>query len=775
MTSTEDHAPAPGRKDSDITDDTPKKTPKTPTASGKPRSGKPELPPRVWIDWEAGHGTITGPMAMAADAMAAAALGTALDLPTIWPAAVAAAGALTHGLIAPLRRGSTWATVTARVTGWFVGGCWASAVLATDPRHWSHVGYAWAAATLAAGTLLAGALAVEADLREEAADEDMRAAANRERNTERWAIAKEWVARIERVARVTVTPVGLTIRPDGTGFRLEVTLPEGYPAAQLAGYNVALAEAARLPVGCLVQIEPTDIQGRILLDVDTVSTADRIHDYGDDFTALSVLTGIPWFVDRSGARVNVFMREACALILAPPGGGKSTLLDAILAGFCRCPDALTWVIDLGKNGNAARAFLTPWLESQGLLAPPPGQDRLPGGVKPGIDWVAPDAQTALDMLMAAETLATWRLGAYAELMRQRDTTLLPISARIPFLTILVDEGVELLGYGGRDPVKQALKAQLIRLMETTRAMGIRLVLTAVDGNLTALGDSRVRKFSNVRVALTATDAENAGTAKLFPGLRGIDPRQLRARGAGVAEATTDPGGFGRIPIRTVKTTPSFARTAVAATNRWRAQLEPAAAAILGEVYIRRWDRDRLGWLLGESAGAPAAPSAGGPAATPARPAATGGTLPPLNWRHSRTDTPAEPTAPAALGPHEESAIAEFHRVLGMLPEAPDNGPGDGGAPLAGTGGDRDGSDDDGTGASAAATPVAWRGRAIEILRQAGPDVWMSTRDIRNALAEAGLDLGRQIVSEALAAMARKNHIRTRGTGPATEYSANLTD
>ncbi|MBS2538841.1 AAA family ATPase, partial [Catenulispora sp. NF23] len=576
-------------------------TPKPASAktARQPTRGKTDAPPRFPIDWEAGHGAITGPLAMASNAAATAALGTAFDLPTLWPAAVAAAGVLSHGLIAPLRRGAVWSTIAARVTGWAFAGTWCSAAIASDPRHWTGSGWGWAAGTLAAGTMLVGGMAVEADLREEAADEDARAEVRRQINGARWAIAKEWIARIKAVTGVQVQAVGLTQRPDGTGFALEIALPEGSPASKLAGHNVALAEAARLPAGCLVQIVPTAVQGHVLIDVDTVSTADQVHTYGDDFSRRSVLDGLPWFVNRNGKPINVFVRESCALILGPMGAGKTTLFDAILAGFCRCDDVLTWVIDLGKEGDAARPFLAPWLESTGVLPPPPNQDRLPAGIKPGVDWVASTPEQALAMLKAAETVAKWRLGAYAELMRRADTKLLPVSPRIPFIEIVVDEGVEMLSYAGKDPIKKQLGPQLIRLMETTRGMGIRLVLTAVDGNNTALTDSRIRKYSNIRIALTATDAECAGPAKLFGSLRGLDITQLTAPGSGVAGAKIPVGGFDPQPIRTVRTAPSFARTAVAATNSWRAVLEPQAAHLIGAAYARRWEREQCGWLFGD--------------------------------------------------------------------------------------------------------------------------------------------------------------------------------
>lgn len=753
----------------------PQRTDTAPAASNRTSSGNGRKKPGttakkrtrgpVPIDWEAGHGTVSGPLAMAANAAGAAAFGTAVGVPATWPLAIAAAGAVGHGLIAPWRRGATGATYGARLAGWAIGGAWTAGAIASDPRHWTGAGFGWAAGALAAGTLVAHGLAAEADLQEEARDEDARTAAKREANAARWAIANEWVDRIERVSHIRVEVVALAQRPDDTGFALEVALPDGVTAARLAGFNVALAEAARLPVGCMVQVVPTITQGHVLIDVDTVNTADRVQPYGDDFSKLSVLTGLPWFLDRNSKPVKIFKREACALILGPMGSGKSTLLDTILAGYCRCPDVLTWVIDLGKKGDAARSFVTPWLESQGLIPPPPNADRLPAGIRPGVDWVATDPETALIMLRVAKAINEWRLVAYAELMRQADTKLLPVSARIPFIDILVDEGVELLNSTSKEGRRGELRDELISNMETTRAMGERVTLTSVDGNLNALQDSRIRRYANLRMALTSTDSEGAGVAKLFAGrVRGIDSRQLRAPGAGVASSDTNPGGFDPQVIRTYKTAPSFARAAVAATNAWRSALEPDAVRMIasqfGDVYNRRWDRENLGWLFNDT------PQPQTPTAPAGRIGGRAG-LEPLPWRHSRgKDTGGKVPEAKPLSDRDEKEIAAFQAALGMLPEIDESPTG-----TTESGSQRDTNDSQARPATAPDAPIAWRGKVVQILRAAGADTWMSAGDIRDALAADGTDLARQTVSTALANMARRNQIRTRGTGPNTVYAA----
>jgi hypothetical protein len=102
----------------------------------------------------------------------------------------------------------------------------------------------------------------------------------------------------------------------------------------------------------------------------------------------------------------------------------------------------------------------------------------------------------------------------------------------------------------------------------------------------------------------------------------------------------------------------------------------------------------------------------------------------------------------------------------MLPEFDHNDPADGGVLPAGA--NDDGQDDE---TPAASAPVAWRGRVIQILTEAGPDAWLSTGQIHDALTAAGIDLGRQAVSKALGRMVGQGHIRTRGVGSGTVYAA----
>ncbi|MFJ4343638.1 hypothetical protein [Streptomyces sp. NPDC088915] len=555
------------------------------------------------LDWAARHGPVSGPLAMATTSMAVASTGALAGMPSGWPLAVGVVGAAAHGVAAGLRqRLGRWSLAT-RAAGWLLSSGWTSVVIASDPATWN-AAEAWSAlAALAAITVGVGGAAYASEVHEEAADDARRALeaalAEAEINRQDWAVIDAWMELFKQVTRVDLTFVGYTPRPNGSGFAIELSLPIGVPSDRIAAYAQTIAEAARLPVGCLVRIERARQQGHVIADVDTRDTAGLSVTYPvhEADQALTIREAVPIVVDRSGDPIKVALREACMLVIGPPGSAKSTLLDGIIATLSRCPDVLVWGMDRGKGCADFKHWNRPWLEATGRVQPKTGA-RPPKDTAPVVDWLAPtlaDAETMLDAMIA--------IGA--QRLRTADNTkLLTVSPAVPMIFGIIDEGAEMLQYQGNDPLQNRVRTKITTVIRTLRAMGIRLILTATDGNVSSLGDSAIRKYSPARIALTATDAEGASVAKLFGRVPGIDIRQLRSKGSGVIGSVTGEPDTEVPPtaMRTYKTDGCNLYHEIAVRTRsFRPTLEPAAIEAAGPQYADRWSEANIArlWEVGK--------------------------------------------------------------------------------------------------------------------------------------------------------------------------------
>lgn len=733
---------------------TPTPTPGGPTAAAKKRgqpAAKPSrLPP---LDWAAPHGPITGALSVTTGVGALAMMGAATGMPHPVPILLGGTGAFLHGVGWSLHRRLTGISILTRAGAWLGSGAWGTWAMSHGPLSWAAV---TGLATLGVGI---GVAASHAAIHEEAAEEERITAADREREREenraRTAVAVDWEARIKTVVGINVHIYAVQQWSNGYGFTLFAELPPNATWDKINSAARALAAAARLPRGVTIHVEEGNIQGRVVLDVPTKDVFALVHPYPEDdgFSPLSVLTGIPWGLDTVGEAIIVFLREAGAIILGPPGSGKSTFLDAVLIGFSRCTDVLTWAIDF-KAGAIGRAWVRPWLEAQGRLQPRPGTEMPPPDTLPGIDWLASTPAEALLMVKVALALGAARQHAYQDLLLDQDTGLLPVSARIPQIEILIDEGAELLSASGfRDPVMRELQEGVKKVIRTLRAMGIRTVLTAVDGNVSAIGDTQIRKYSPVGAALTSAEtASGNNLSKLFPNAR-IDTSQLTAQGTGVIGATTA-SGFPPTPFKGFKTAPSTVRRAILATNHIRqstrldAHLLPSS---LLEAYRQRWSPQRAGWLWtttgpGDVAGTAAA-------GAPATPPAAGGGLN-LSYQRSRNNQSASEQLPAAGAPDADALAAELMRDLDEQFGTTDEPPPQSNTPSLNLSYMRTNPSEDGP---------EWLSAAIDAIAAAGPDGMKP-----GAVADlVGRD--RKTVRIALQAAADRGALLYRENGPHSVY------
>jgi hypothetical protein len=531
------------------------------------------------LDWAAGHGPVTGALSATTGAFAVATTGAATAMPPGWALAVGAAGALGH-TIAGLRLRNAGRTLATRAASWLVGAGWTTWAMTHGPLTWAALG---SLATIGVGI---GAAARSAALYEEAREEEALAAEQRqlmaELSAERREIAAEWIERIQRICHITVRVLGVEKWETGAGYSLDLEPQGGITYDRIAQHSVALSADAKLPHGCTATAGPGIHQGRTILDVTTVNVLKDDCPYPDDYGPLSVLTGLPWGVRTNGQKVSAYLREQCALVVGPTGSGKTNMVHTILAGFARAEDVLTWVIDLNA-GSAGLPWVLPALKGEIT-----GEDGKP--VRPGIDWLAGTHEEALTMLDAALAIGLHRKKAYQGLLAKANTDLLPVSAKIPQILLVIDEGAEILV--STDRQMKELAKKILEVIRMLRAMGIRTVLTALGATGSVLGNLMIRREGKVRVALTGGETEGMDLGKLFPGRRGLRVEQAPYKGAGFMGTPESPAAL----FKAWRILPNQIREITTATSDRHPRLDEISAKAAGPAYARRWDTARTAWM-----------------------------------------------------------------------------------------------------------------------------------------------------------------------------------
>ncbi|MFD7402997.1 hypothetical protein ACFV7R_10055 [Streptomyces sp. NPDC059866] len=560
------------------------------TATAKQNAGSGPV-----LDWAAGHGPVTGALSATTGAFAVATTGAATGMPPGWALAVGAAGALGHTVVG-LRVRNAGRTLATRAASWLVGAGWITWAMTHGPLTWAALG---SLATIGVGI---GAAARSTALYEEAREEEAIAVEQRqiarELSAERRAIAAEWVDRIQRVCSITVRVLGVEMWETGAGFSIDAELPPGGATwNKIAAESPRLSADARLPHGCTATASPGIDQGRVIIDVTTVNVLEEERTYPADYGPLSVLTGIPWGYRTNAESILAYLREQCALVVGPTGSGKTNMVHAILAGFARAEDVLTWVIDL----NAGSAGL-PWV-LPALNGDIEREDGKP--VRPGIDWIAGTFDEAMTMLETAVRVAKQRKMGYQDLLAKANTDLLPISARIPQIMLVIDEGAEILASPDRQMRKLAEK--ILEVIRIARAMGLRTVLTALGATGSVLGNLMIRREAKVRVALTGGETEGMDLGKMFPGSRGLRVDRAPHKGAGFMGTPESPAAL----FKAWRILPNQIREIIAATSDRHPVLDDVSAKAAGPAYARRWDADRTTWMRDHTLGTD---SADGPAA-----------------------------------------------------------------------------------------------------------------------------------------------------------------
>ncbi|MER8003039.1 DNA translocase FtsK [Streptomyces sp. NPDC095613] len=518
------------------------------------------------LDWEAGHGPVTGPINAAATTLAATWAGNAADMP--WQVGVIAAGAGLVGThIAGVRQDLPRSSLTLRAAGWLGAGGWASWALANSP--WTQ----WSIGTLIAGAIGLGAGMASTRNAKTKQEEKQTQAAEAVKiaglDAKRQAIAAEWTERILRVCNQQVTMVGVELVDDDAGFTLDgETAAGGASWKTLQRYQDGLAADARLPEGCGVEVTKGANRGAFLI---TVSTVNRLIDdieYPDDYSPLSLNDPSPLGIHRDGTIAAPVMRQLSAVFVGRRGSGKTNLMNVSLGNQLRQPDNLVWVIDL-NGGGLALAWLRKWQEL-----------GRPG--RPPIDWVADTPEKALMMAKAALRIAKARKTGYKDREIAANDDKLPVDAAVPGITMNNDEIAELFSMKARsNPVLKEVGDTLVQVIELARAVAVNLIQAALRATQDVISQPQILVQSGLKIGMKSDERE---MNYLWGWDDRISPEDIPYAGCGAMKIEDTPARA----LKVYRMRPDQMGKIVQATSHLRPELDELSRRAAGPDYETRW-------------------------------------------------------------------------------------------------------------------------------------------------------------------------------------------
>lgn len=506
-------------------------------------------------DWSLTPRGVASTVTQAAGALAAAtSAGELAHVNPAWGAGLAVAGALGH-LAVSAHRAFAPEAIVYRLAAWAGAGGWATWNLMGDHTIWSQSGVL----SLAAGALVAG---IAAPLANNTRDGDRPSRALVLRSAAR--AGDEWADRIFRVCRVRVTVTNVVTWPSGAGYDVHAELPRGgVTIRMIADKAEGLATDARLPHGCGVQVEAGSHRGEIILRVATVNRLAESITYPADYAPRTVLEPVAFGEYPDSSTTEALLRELSVLASGPRGKGKTTLLQVLTAGLLRCRDHLVWHLDL-NGGGITQPWIDVWLDGRVQRCP--------------IDWPAPNLAEAKRALRAAIAIAKHRKAAYRKLKRQHNQSLLPISAALPQITLIVDEGAEAVK--DRD-----LQKLLGELQNIARNEAVNVILSSLRPT-SDLVPVNMRKQTGVRIQTHGPDEEEL--AHMFGWNRRLSMDDLAGTGTGYVSIDGAPPR----PFRWYNLTPMQIEEIALAVADIMPTLDEASATAAGDDYATRYDRIR---------------------------------------------------------------------------------------------------------------------------------------------------------------------------------------
>lgn len=293
--------------------------------------------------------------------------------------------------------------------------------------------------------------------------------------------------------RISKTPISVIKadpweRPDD-GVDVRVSLVEGMEPKDLSDLcgKIQSSPQLRLPRGCVVTIMDGEYQCEAVI---RIMLRDCLKDHAlldDHETAAPASVNDPFPLMRSpqGNWFMVCLRIFCMIVGGTTGSGKTTLLNRIIAYLARCTDALIWVIDFNGGGLGA-----PWNRpfEEGLVD------------TPIIDWLGDTEEESAVIMACAKAIAKDRKTNRVAVRMRRDakTNVLPVSATMPAIVVITDEGGEVRQ--AASVLGQIVCSQISSLAQIGRETGVRVIMSVLRGTADLL-DKALRAVCSIRVCL----------------------------------------------------------------------------------------------------------------------------------------------------------------------------------------------------------------------------------------------------------------------------------
>jgi hypothetical protein len=188
------------------------------------------------------------------------------------------------------------------------------------------------------------------------------------------------------------------------------------------------------------------------------------------------------------------------------------------------------------------------------------------------------------MVTAAVAIAKDRKGAYRKLKVATNSKLLPISASLPEIVIVVDEGGEVLSPSARGIVGK-IREGLEEIQRIARNEAVNLVVSSLRATSDMISVN-IRKQSGLRVGMYVQDQEEL--AFLFGWVKGLSTDDLPTKGCGFVQHDQ---GTPR-PFKARFLGPQQIVDAARVISERRPELDQASQDAAGQAYQGRYDRMR---------------------------------------------------------------------------------------------------------------------------------------------------------------------------------------